>query len=420
MSNSPFRFVHASDFHLERPLMGVAEVPDHLRELFLEAPYTAARQVFDAALAEEADFVVLGGGIVVPSDTGPRGPLWLAEQFARLASARIGVYWAGSPIDPPEVWPAVVKLPANVHFFPTGRVESLLVEGESGPLARLIGTSCDPQRSWRLDDFPPTNVGQPNAASDRDGLFTIGVVHGEAEPPAFQSRAVQYWALGGRHDRTTPLGGPVVIHYCGTPQGRRPQESGVHGCTLVQVDAQRQVRTSLIPTDAARWISQRVPIDDDTTSQQLETQFRERLNSLTEAMPTTPLLVSWTVAGRGPLLSPLRRGRLASDLLAALQADYGHRAPPVWSLSIELEMADTLPPEWYVQETIRGEFLREIRQLQMNPAAPIDFDPYLSEPHRAGTLAAAVALQDAHVRDAVLREAAALGADLLTGEEPNP
>ena len=43
MPASPFRFIHASDFHLERPLMGVADVPDHLRDLFLESPYTAAR-----------------------------------------------------------------------------------------------------------------------------------------------------------------------------------------------------------------------------------------------------------------------------------------------------------------------------------------------------------------------------------------
>ena len=42
MSNWPFRFVHASDFHLEQPLCGVTDVPDHLRELFLEAPYAAA------------------------------------------------------------------------------------------------------------------------------------------------------------------------------------------------------------------------------------------------------------------------------------------------------------------------------------------------------------------------------------------
>ena len=53
MSTWPFRFIHASDFHLGRPLRGVTEVPDHLRELFLESPYTAARQVFEAALVED-------------------------------------------------------------------------------------------------------------------------------------------------------------------------------------------------------------------------------------------------------------------------------------------------------------------------------------------------------------------------------
>ena len=54
MSQPPLRFVHASDFHLELPLGGVSEVPSHLRELFLEAPFQAAHQVFDIAVTEGA------------------------------------------------------------------------------------------------------------------------------------------------------------------------------------------------------------------------------------------------------------------------------------------------------------------------------------------------------------------------------
>ena len=88
MSTRPFRFVHASDFHLEQPLMGVAEVPDHLRELFLDAPFAAAKKVFDAALTEDADFVVLSGDILNTSDTGPSAPLFLVEQFARVLLGR--------------------------------------------------------------------------------------------------------------------------------------------------------------------------------------------------------------------------------------------------------------------------------------------------------------------------------------------
>ena len=45
------RLLHASDLHLEQPIYGLAEVPDHVRELLIESPYHAAEQVFEAALA---------------------------------------------------------------------------------------------------------------------------------------------------------------------------------------------------------------------------------------------------------------------------------------------------------------------------------------------------------------------------------
>jgi DNA repair protein SbcD/Mre11 len=409
MSNRPFRFIHASDLHLERPLMGVADVPDHLRDLFLEAPYTAARKVFEAALVEDVKFVVLSGGIVAPSGSGPRGPLFLVEQFTRLAERGIAVYWAGSEIDPPEIWPATVRLPQNVHFFPRGRVEEFLVQADGGPVARVAGISCDERRPWRPSDFQ----------SDPAGLYTIAVAQGQPDLTLLQTRGLNYWALGGRHDRSTPQTGTAVAHFCGTPQGRRPEEGGIHGCTLVQVDEQRQTRTSLIPTDAVRWVNERLPIDDNTTTEDLESRLRERMHALLEALPTTALLISWTVAGRGPLLGSLRRGRLAADLLDRLRSDYGYRQPAAWSVSIEVELSETLPPEWYEQETIRGDFLRAIRQLQMNAEEPLALEHYLAETHRAGTLAAGVAFPGGPARDEILREAAALGVDLLSGEEPH-
>ena len=75
MSNWPFRFVHASDFHLEMPPFGVSEVPEHLGDLFLESVYRAAERVFETALAEDVDFLILSGDILHCQHTGPRGPL---------------------------------------------------------------------------------------------------------------------------------------------------------------------------------------------------------------------------------------------------------------------------------------------------------------------------------------------------------
>ena len=100
----PFRFVHAADFHLERPLRGLAEVPDHLRVALIDAPYRAAERVFDAAIKERVDFVVLAGDILDPLAAGPRGLVFLGEQFQRLAAQGIRVYWAGGRSDDFERW----------------------------------------------------------------------------------------------------------------------------------------------------------------------------------------------------------------------------------------------------------------------------------------------------------------------------
>jgi DNA repair protein SbcD/Mre11 len=407
MSTWPFRFIHAGDFHLEQPLMGVAEVPDHLRDLFLDAPQTAARQVFDAALVEDVQFVVLSGDILQPAGVGPRGALFLAEQFGRLAARGIDVYWVGGTVDPPEAWPAAVRLPENVHVFPRGRIEKVVVQRDGQPLAQLLGACRDSQQPLRPTDF----------ATDSTDLYTIGVVHGDVDAAVLQSPAIHYWAIGGRHDRGTLQSGPHVVHYCGSPQGRRPEESGIHGCTLVQVDQQNGARTSLIPADAARWLSERILIDETTLREDLETRLRERIHTLIEASPTVGLLVSWTIAGHGALVGQLQRGRLAVELLELLRGDYGYRTPSAWSVSLEAEVAESLPPEWYEQETIRGDFLRAVRQLQMNPEEPLTLHEYVSESHLAGTLAGMVSFGGKTARDRALREAAVLGVDLLSGED---
>lgn len=407
MSNRPFRFVHAADLHLEQPPGGVSEVPDHLRELFTESAYWAAQRVFETALAEEAQLLVLSGDVLDPTWTGPRGPLFLIEQFGRLAERKIEVYWAGGGVDPPEVWPSLLGLPDNVHVFPSGRPEEFVHQHDGQPLVRLIGASRRRGRRLRASDF----------RRDPANLFSVAVVHGNAPPSALRARGIDYWALGGRHSRSTPLSSPTVAHFPGTPQGRQPGETGPHGCTLVEVDEARQARISLIPTDVMRWQNERVVVDEKSTRDDLETMLRERMHTLVETIPRTDLLVSWTVAGCGPLLGRLRRGRLGAELLDRLRSEYGFGPPAAWSVSLVAESDDVLPPEWYEQETLRGDFLRAVRHLQMNPSEPLDLECYLSESQTAGPLGAAAAIDSKAIRDQVLRDAAMLGVDLLSGEE---
>jgi DNA repair exonuclease SbcCD nuclease subunit len=406
MPGRPFRFVHASDFHLERPPYGVAEVPDHLRSAWLDAAYTAAGRVFDAVLAEEAEFLILSGDILRSQDAGLRGPVFLAEQFARLAQRGIAVYWAGGEVDPPDAWPTAPALPENVHVFRRGPASEILHMRQGSPLARLVGQSRDGQRPIRVGEFDP----------DPAGLFSIAVAHGPADAAALAARGMHYWALGGRHERTMLSAAPAIAHDPGSPQGRCPEESGVHGCTLVQVDEQGQARTSPIPTDALRWVDERLVLESAATREDLEGLLRARVRSLLETTPQRDLLISWTIAGAGLLVAQLREAALEAQLLDWLRGEYGMTAPAAWSVALEVEPTEVIPEALYEGETILGDFLRAVRQVEMNPSEPIELEPYLAESHLAGTMAAAAVLPEGAPRQRVLHAAALVGLDLLGGK----
>lgn len=406
MSHWPFRFVHAADLHLEQPPQGVADLPEHLRELFVESAYWAAERVFEVALSEEADLLILAGDVLHPARTGPRGPLFLAEQFERLNQRGIAVYWAGGRVDSPEAWPSCVRLPPNVHYFAPGTPQDITQQRQGVPLVRVVGASREGGRKVRAADFLP----------DPAGLYSIAVVHGGVNAEVLKSRGIDYWALGGNHGRSTSSGSPRVAHYPGTPQGRQPDQTGPHGCTLASVDDQRRTRLTFIPCDALRWQNERVAIDETTTRPDLETRLRGRVESLQEANPGVELLISWTVAGESGLLAEIRRGRLGANLLEMLRAEFGSGSPAAWSISLIAEPPALLPTSWYEPGTIRGDYLGELRRYQAESDLEMSLDALVAEEHRE-SLRAAIALTDAAERELVLREAAMLGVDLLSGEE---
>jgi DNA repair exonuclease SbcCD nuclease subunit len=409
MSGWPFRFVHASDFHLELPLFGVSEVPPHLRERFLEAPYEATRRVFDAVLAEEAEFLLLSGDLLSPLDSGPRGVCFLLGQIERLAARKIPVYWATGRVDSVEGWPTSGSLPANVHLFPRGRAAEQIYSREGHPLARLIGAGCRQRNKISGHDF----------YLDPQDIFTIAVAHGSADAEGLAGQGVDYWALGGEHEPRSLDVTSTSACYCGSPQGRQPGEPGPHGCLLIHVDDRGAPRTSFVETDSVRWSSQRILFDESTRRTDVESRLRHRIAELRAASPHTVLLVSWTLVGSGPLLGSLRHGPLAAELLAALRSEFGHGQPACWSVELTVEPAASPPAEWHDEDTILGEFLRRVQHLQAHADEDIDLDRLLGERQHAGTIASLVRLDEAGRRRA-LSHATWLGAELLRGDQSNP
>ena len=134
MSQRPFKFVHAGDFHLEIPGDGSADVPESLADLLVDCPYRAAQQVFDTVLAEEADLLILSGNLLDVDLTGPRGMIFLIRTVRALAtSAAFDVYWAAGEVDAAETSQRIVSaFPDNVRIF------SSLAAGRNHRLARRI------------------------------------------------------------------------------------------------------------------------------------------------------------------------------------------------------------------------------------------------------------------------------------------
>jgi exonuclease SbcD len=406
-----FRFLHASDFHLERPPGGVAEAPDHLRELLVEAPYRAANNVFEAAQRHEVDFVLLSGDLAAPERSGPRGVLFLREQFARLAERNIAVYWAGGSADRVHEWPAAIGWPTNVHICPADQPARFTVTRPGQTVCEIVGQSQPKEGPIDVARFATvqSTAGEPP--------FVVGLAHGDFSEEALRSERIDYWALGGQHELTLPQETRPLVHYPGTPQGRSPDEAGPRGCTLVQVTEQGEIRTIPVITDVVRYHHERLAMPPLTSSVagELERLLRERMQSLAELNPQVALVVSFTLDIDDVLPQQARTQLPLPAITGVLRGEFGYRSPPVWLDRIRLP-PPILPETWLQQENLLGDLLRAAGHLE-HAGEPIDLDRYLPNGAWREPVGAVVRLKDRALAPAAVREAASLAAGLLYPEE---
>ena len=409
MSIPPFKFIQTGDFHLDRPPAAIADLPDHLKSTLVDAAYRAAARIFDVAISERVDFVLLAGDLLHPPSAGPRGWFFLAEQFERLRQHNVLVYWATGRDDASLEWPALFPLPKNVQRFDRDGVTRFVHERNGVPIAEICGIGYAPRDIVRAADFRPEN----------EGLFTIALAHGEIDAEiAVKLDDIDYWALGGDHERHNLFTTPVTAHYAGSPQGRSPSESGPHGCTLIHVNDLGQIESSFIPTDVVRYQTERLTGIDTASREVLDRVLSERAATLAGVGPE--LLVTWVIVGRGTAVRQLRRGAIEAELLHRLRADWGKRQPSLWSLEVQAEPIGDVADALFEEQSLRGEYLRLLRDLDASTPSQLDMKPYLPERFLVGGVPNAVAVDSLELRDKVLRDAALLGLDLLGGDDTNP
>jgi DNA repair protein SbcD/Mre11 len=403
MSGQHFRFLHAGGFALDEPLAGLAEIPDALVEPLADAPFAAAQRVFDAAIEERVDFVVLNGELLNLAHPSARAIAFLLDHFERLDAHHISVYWATGRLDQPQDWPAVAALPARVKQFATTAPEELSHLRGDRPVANIVGRSWHGTAGFQVGEFK----------NDDDGLPTIVIANGTCDPQRLAEQMVDFWALGGQAQRQSMGSARRIVHYAGSPQGRAPDEPGAHGCTLVHVAGDRTIRTQFTPTDAIRWHNEHLAIESDQSLEGLRKLLADRVKQLRAEAESRPLIVTWKLRGGSHLAGPAGRRELSGELQNWLRKEFflSSGKPVLWTLAVELEQPD-LPDTWFDEESMLGDFLRNLKDLAAKSASEVSLTPHVAQHHRLPALSQLTEWTEDEYRG-VLLEAALTGAQLL-------
>lgn len=406
MGKESIRFIHASDFHLERAMHDLLDIPDHLKHGLVEAPWKAAEAVFEHAVVEQVDFVLLTGDLLNPIATGANGPAFLLDQFEQLAKHKIAVYWAGGQVDDPDRWPEAVSLPSNVHFFSKRQIEPVTFRRNGTPLALLLGRSSDGRESIRAAEY----------AHEPEDLFVIAIGHGTADVESLSGEKVDYWALGGGHQREVLQGQSPSIRYAGTPQGRGLEELGAHGFYLLEVDTDRNVQGHAVDVDLFRYALQVID-SSDLQGRDLRSLLAKRINKLQAESSGRHLLIQWQIGmdlEQASVVGPAA----VEELLQWLRREFGHGTPSAWTLDIEILPPSQLPQKWSEEDTILGDFLRTAGAHRKSGGRDLNLKPHVDAETPASSIWQSCLLAGTPAEQtSLLENAALLGVDLLRGHQ---
>ncbi len=402
MTPGVLRFLHASDLRLEQPPQGLAEIPEHLRDFFIEAPHRAATAVFDAAIAEKVDFLLLAGGVLDLASPTPRDIHFLITQFQRLEAKGIPVYWAGGADDLPDRWPGGLPLPDNVHFFRTNRVESVFPQPENrtGPVVMGISGRA--------------KIHAPDFAPPAGTKAAIAIALGEFEAEELEKQNIHYWAFGGRHDRHSILKPPKSGCWPGSPQGRRPSETGPHGCLLVEIDARLQPNTRFLVTDVLRYHTETLRLQNPIAPEELERRLLARTSRILAENGGRPFLIEWQITAPGPAMPQ----QVVDQFTRRLRQEFAERDPWAWTTRIEWQPPSEYPEAWYEEDSLLGEFLRAAKNYQTGPDA-FDLRRMLPAQLPDERLAALAGPLTEAQRKQLWGRVVALGVEQLRAEEPD-
>lgn len=249
------KFIHAADIHLDSPMIGLQALPESIFRRLQDSTFKAFRQLIDAAILHQVDFVILAGDIFDNEDRSIRAQVFLRKEMERLAEKGIPVYIVHGNHDHLSGNWNEIKYPSNVYIFGES-VETKEIILKDNVVIHIHGFSYRERHIFerKIRDY------ERKAGAD----FDIGILHGNMEGnnehgnyapfhlKELLEKEFDYWALGHIHKRNILHQDPFVV-YPGNIQGRNKKETGIKGCYLVSLQ-ENSSELQFIETGEVLWI----------------------------------------------------------------------------------------------------------------------------------------------------------------------
>ena len=311
--------VHASDIHLDSPLVGLEAYDGCPKVALRTATRAALARLFDVAISERASLVLISGDLYDGAWKDYSTGLYFVAQARRLREADIPIVIVRGNHDAESQIAKHLKLPDNVRELSTHAPESVRYEGID-VVVHGQGFAVRDVREDLARRYPPAE----------SGAFNVGMLHTALggreghEPYAPTSLAVladkgyDYWALGHVHAREIVSRSPYVV-YPGNLQGRHVREQGAKGATLIEVQGGRVAGVEHRDLDQVRWLDCVIDASELTGLADVVERVREELDDGVRAAEGRMLAARVTISGASRAHGDLIKGgeRLAAEVRAA-------------------------------------------------------------------------------------------------------
>ena len=355
------RFIHAADLHLDSPFIGIKSVaPDNVASALQDATFGTYEKIINMCIDERVDALLVAGDVYDSVDRSLRAQLKFVEGLKRLDDAGIRSFVCHGNHDPLDGWEARLDYPAGCTRFGT-KAESVPVFEDDPERAVVHGISYATRDVY--DNLAP-RLGKGDLKVFSIGLMHANVgsdtIHENYAPCSLEDLErsdINYWALGHVHTRQVLSQETPTVVYPGNPQGRHPNEPGVRGVYLVEVDDAGYVRLDFRSVDIVRWERTVLDISQMDAEQDLIDGIDQSIDDALNGADGRSLVVRTTLAGRGVLHGSLRQPEFLEHVMEVVNDEWAVRSPFVWCESIEDETA----APFNRQKRIEGsDFLAEV------------------------------------------------------------